>query len=112
MFTSTPLTDLSYSIPLFVILEVTCDWLYLYHKSHGLSTTQQNLASTRVWRSLHAVSMNPMHNKGVLLALRLRVHDKYFLMMRKHAHSLAYYGEEGTLDTLYMQGCDIIGRNA
>lgn len=55
--------------------------------------------------------MNPMHNKGVLLALRLRVYDKYFLMMRKHAHSLAYYGEEETLDILHMQECDIIGRN-
>ena len=64
MFTSTPLADLSYTIPSFVILEVTCDWPDLYHKCHGLSTTQQNLASTRMWRSLHAVSMNPMHNKG------------------------------------------------
>ena len=112
MFTSTPLADLSYTIPSFVILEVTCDWPNLYNKSHGLSTTQQNLASTRMWRSLHAVSMNPMHNKGGRLALRLRVRQKYFQMMHKHAHSLAYYGEEGTLDTLYMQGCDIIGRNA
>ena len=64
MFASTPLAVLSYTIPSFVILEVTCDWPNLYLKSHGLSTTQQNLASTRMWRSLHAVSMNPMHNEG------------------------------------------------